>query len=84
MNLNTPLKEVAQFLPADIAEVLMRHDTTFQVRVLGALRVALVAMEDKGANLDPVNHEAVVYGMGLLAIHLASQDNPSSNGGSTA
>jgi len=68
MRLDTPLHEVVAYLPPEVAGKLTEYEASFQVEVLGYLRGAIVAMEARGAQLDPVSFDAVVYGMGLLAI----------------
>lgn len=66
--MDSPLHEVVTFLPSELAGKLMDYEASFQVEVLTLLRGAIVAMENRGAQLDPVSFQAVVYGMGLLAI----------------
>jgi len=68
MNSDSPLHEVVTFLPQELATKLLEYEASFQVEVLVYLRGAIVAMENRGAQLDPVSLQAVVYGMGLLAI----------------
>ena len=68
MQMDTPLHEVVSFLPPELASKLMEFEASFQVEVLILLRGAIVAMENRGAQLDPVSLQAVVFGMGLLAI----------------
>ena len=72
MNFDSPLHEVVSFLPSELASKLMEYEASFQVEVLALLRGAIVAMEARGAQLDPVSFDAVVYGMGLLAIIAAT------------
>ena len=68
MEKDTPLHEVPAYLPREIAAVLFEQEASFQVETLVLLRGAITSMEERGARLDPVQYEAVVYGMGLLAI----------------
>jgi hypothetical protein len=68
MKMDSPLHEVVTFLPPELAAKLMEQEASFQVEVLILLRGAMAAMENRGAQLDPVSLQAVVYGMGLLAI----------------
>lgn len=82
MDDTTPLTEVVTHLPKETAEKLLGLPYAKSVVVLKYLRTAIQAMEDRGARLDPVSYDAVVYGMGLLAIAAVTQD-PSSNGGNS-
>ena len=82
MDATTPLSEVITHLPKETAEYLFKLSYAQNVQVLKYLRTAIQAMEARGAQLDPVSYDAVVYGMGLLAISAATQ-HPSSNGGDT-
>jgi hypothetical protein len=77
MRMDSPLHEVVSFLPPELAEKLMTYEASFQVEVLVLLRGAIVAMENRGARLDPVSFQAVVYGMGLLAIVATSNKRES-------
>jgi len=82
MEATTPLTEVIKHLPKETAEYLFKLPYAKSVQVLCYIRTGIRAMEEKGAQLDPVSYDAVVYGMGLLAIAAVTQE-PSSNGGKT-
>lgn len=60
MTPETPLTEVARFLPVDAARVLSECDYTIQAHVLGQMRAILIYWEGRGIALDPVAMEAAI------------------------
>lgn len=53
MNLNTPLPEVAHYLPTKTAELLLDKDIDIQMSVLISVRAYLVMVESE-VILDPI------------------------------
>jgi len=67
MKLDTPLEDVVKHLPLDVAMLLHPRPRTIQVKTLIMVRQAIVEMEERGASLDPLSYQAVVYAIGGLA-----------------
>ena len=60
MTPETPLEDVATYLPREAATVLMDTDPIVQTAVLTHLRSMLVYWERGGYDLDPVAYEGVL------------------------
>jgi hypothetical protein len=60
MNHDTPLAEVAQLLPQEGAQALLRYPLIIQQNVLTNLRLILMTWEMVNVELDPIQFEAVV------------------------
>lgn len=65
MNYDTPLTEVARFLPTSAAEILTRYPIPIQSAVLENVRNVLVMWEANSVHLDPVQLEGVLNGLVL-------------------
>lgn len=71
MNDDTPIEEILQHLPSEICMVLVGKPLDVKLNAILMIRQAVVAMESRGADLDPINFNAVMHGMSALAITAA-------------
>lgn len=71
MNRDTPLAEVVEHLPAEVALKLL--DLTPQTRliILRQIRYGVEVAEKEGAMLDPISYRAVVYAIAVMALAMA-------------
>lgn len=68
MNEDTPLREVAQHIPAAVAMELIELSEDLQESVLMTVRAAVLGLEEMGCHLDPVQYDAVVSQFAIIAM----------------
>ena len=65
MNYDTPLPEVAAFLPPSSAQILTGYSIPVQSSVLENVRNVLVMWERNGVHFDPIQLEGAINGLVL-------------------
>lgn len=68
MNLETPLSEVANHLPSELAELLLDEHEWVQTLVLTQIRAVVITIEESGTTLDTIQYHSVIGAVGPVLI----------------